>query len=138
MGKASDVAVYTDRPEEIVSASERAPTRDEMSELLEMVAADAHPVAGRLKALAHVIRVLRRCPWITGTLRMELERGGDTTAVHLFAEHGAGRERALPSVVLDVVLDELREAMRAKPDVFAPLRMSADEAEDMLVFVAAS
>ena len=63
---------------------------------------------------------------------------GDTTAVHLFAEHGAGRERALPSVVLDVVLDELREAMRAKPDVFAPLRMSADEAEDMLVFVAAS
>ena len=138
MAKASDVAVYTDLPTQLVSAIERAPTPDEMSELLETVAADAHPVAGRLKALAHVVRVLRRCPWITGTVRMELERGDNTTAVHLFAEHGGGRERALRSVVLDVVLDELREVMLAKPDLFAPLRMSDDETEDTLVFVAAS
>lgn len=138
MAKVSEVAVYTDQPAGIVSLIERAPTRDEMAELLETAAAPVHPVAGRLKALAHVVRVLRRCPWVNGTLRMELERGDGVTTVHLFAEHGGCRERALPAVALEVALDEIRVAMRARPELFAPLRVSAAENEDALVLVALS
>ena len=143
MGKLLDVAVYTDlsAPSSVPGPSsgiERAPTRAEMTELLEAVAMTAHPVAGRLKALAHVVRVLRRCPWVDATLRMELELGEDTITVHLFTERGHVRERALPEVVLDIAIDELRSAMQRTPDLFAPLRMSVHEDTDRLVFVAPS
>jgi hypothetical protein len=137
MGKLQDVAVYMDLPAPPSSGFERAPTRAEMTELLESVVGAPHSVAGRLKALAHVVRVLRRCPWVDGALQLELELSEDTTTVHLFTEQGRVRERALPEVVLDIALDELRFAMQQKPDLFAPFRMVVDDA-DRLLFVAPS
>ncbi|MDB5218235.1 MAG: hypothetical protein JWO86_6162 [Myxococcaceae bacterium] len=138
MGKLLDVALYTDLPTPPSSGIERAPTRAEMTELLEAVVAATHSVAGRLKALAHVLRVLRRCPWVDGALQMELELGEDATTVHLYTERGRVRERALPEAVLDIALDELRFAMQQKPDLFAPFRMFVLEDADRLVFVAPS
>jgi hypothetical protein len=143
MGKQLDVAardhaLYTDLPAPPTSGGERSPTRDEMTELLAWVASAPHPVAGRLRALANVVRVLRRCPWIDGALRMELQLADDTTTVHLFSGLGGAQERALPEMVLDVAIDDLRTAMQRTPDLFAPLVMSVVEDDDRLVFVAHS
>jgi hypothetical protein len=143
MGKQLDVAVrdsalYTDLPAPPSSGSERSPTRAEMTELLESVASATHPVAGRLKALAHVVRVLRRCPWVDGALRLELQLADDSTTVHLFSGLGSARERALPEMVLDVALDDLRTAMQRTPELFAPLIMSVVEDDNRLVFIAPS
>ena len=124
MDDVSGVAVYTDRIPSSESAIERAPTREEMSELLAGVAAASQSARGRLKALAHVVRVLRHCPWVGGALRVDLERDGEgTTSVHVFAEDGGRRERALPSAVLDVPLAQLRAVIRSNPDLFAPLKV---------------
>jgi hypothetical protein len=133
-----DIALYTDLSAPPSSACERSPTRDEMAELLASVASATHPPAGRLKALAHVVRVLRRCPWVDGALRMELQVADDSTTVHLLSGPGTVRERALPEIVLDVALDDLRTAMQRTPELFAPLLMSVVEDDDRLVFVAPS
>ena len=137
MGKCAEIAYYTDVPSNVVPL-ERAPTRDEMSALLEGVALAAHAGVGCLKALAHLVRVLERCPWVEGALRLELERSEDITTVHLFAEHGGARERALPAVALEVALDELHAVVQTTPELFAPLRMSLQENADTLVFVTPS
>lgn len=137
MGKLAEVVSYTDVPSDVVPI-ERAPTREEMSAILEGVASAAHAGAGCLKALAHLVRVLRRCPWVEGALRLELERREDTTTVHLFAEHGGARERALPAVVLEVALDDLHAVVQATPELFAPLRVSLQENADTLVFATPS
>ena len=149
MDDVSGVAVYTDRIPASDAAVERAPTREEMSELLAGVAAASHSARGRLKALAHVVRVLRHCPWVVGTLRIELEaerdgegEGEGATLVHVLADDGGRRERALPSAVLDVPLAQLRAVIRSNPDLFAPLQVSDGAAEsaredvDTLVFAA--
>ncbi len=142
MGKldvtARDLALHTDLPAPPASGGERSPTRDEMTELLAWVASATHPVAGRLKALANVVRVLRRCPWIDGALRMELQLADDSTTVHFFSGPGSARERALPEVVLDVALDDLRTVMQRTPELFAPLVLSVVEDDDRLVFLALS
>ena len=132
-----DVALYTDRSVPPPSSGgERAPTRDEMAELLRSVATAPHSAAGRLKALAHVVRVLRRCPWVDGALRMELHLADERTTVHLFSDLGSPRERALPEIVLDLALDDLQAAMQRTPELFAPLVVSVVEDDDRLVFVA--
>jgi hypothetical protein len=144
MGKLAEAADCTDPQSGIVSSQERAPTREEMSELLETVAAASHPVRGRLKALAHVVRVLRRCPWIAGTVGIELASAIGTTGasgattVHVFAEHGGRRQRALPSVVLAVPLHELRAALRKAPDLVAPLRISPEPCEPHAIVLTAT
>jgi hypothetical protein len=117
MGKLAVAVDYTDPQAEAGSTLERAPTREEMSELLEAVALASHPVKGRLKALAHVVRVLSRCPWIDGTVSVELVGASSETTVHVFAERGGRRERALPSAVLQVPLHELRAALQRTPDL---------------------
>ena len=140
MDDVSDVAVSTDRIPASDSVIERAPTREEMSELLAGVAAASQSARGRLKALAHVVRVLRHCPWVAGTLRIELERDGEgATLVHLFADDGGRRERVLPSAALDLPLAQLRVVIRSNPDLFAPLQPceGATESEDGLAFAAA-
>jgi hypothetical protein len=139
MGKLAVAADCTDPPSVSPSSLERAPTREEMAELLEAIALASHPVKGRLKALAHVVRVLRRCPWIGGSVSVELAGASGSTTVHVFAEHDGGRDRALPSVVLDVPLDELRAALHRMPDLVAPLRVSTGASEqDAIVLAAAS
>lgn len=139
MDDAARSALYTDRSTPVVSHAERAPTRDEMSELFESVAAAAHSTRGRVQALAHVVRVLRHCPWIAGTLRIEIERSGDdTTRISLFDEHGGRREPALRAVVLDAPFDELRPLLRATQAVFAPLRVSSEDTENAIVLGAPS
>lgn len=141
MGKLAEAVDCTDPPSGVVSSFERAPTRVEMSELLEAVAAASHPVRGRLKALAHVVRVLRRCPWIDGTVGLELVPGSGTdsaTTVHVFAEHGGRRQRALTSVVLEVPLHELRSALHRAPDLVAPLRISPEACEPGALVLTAS
>lgn len=141
MGKLAEPVDCTDPPSGVVSSLERAPTREEMSELLDAVASASHPVRGRLKALAHVVRVLRRCPWIEGTVSIELASAGGaacTTMVHVFADHGGRRHRALPSVVLEVPLDELRAAIHRAPDLFAPLRISSEPCEPEALVLAAT
>ena len=123
MDEGADDALYTDRVLIPGTATERAPTREEMSELLAGVAAASRSVRGRLKALAHVVRVLRHCPWVTGTLLIDLEGDGeDTTLVHLIAEADGRRERALPSAVLDVPLEQVHAAIHSNPDLLALLR----------------
>ena len=130
-----DIALYTDLPAPPSSVGERAPNRAEMAALLDAVATATHPIAGRLKALAHVVRVLRRCPWVDGALRMELHLSEDSTTVRLFSGRGSDQQRALPEIVLDVALDDLRTAMQRTPDLFAQLLMSVVEDQELLVFV---
>ena len=141
MGKLAEAVDCTDPASGVVSSFERAPTREEMSELLDTVAAASYPVRGRLKALAHVVRVLRRCPWIDGTVGLELVSGcgiDGATMVHVFAEHGGRRQHALPSVVLEVPLHELRAALDRAPDLVAPLRISPEPCEPGALVLAAT
>ena len=131
MDDVSSVAVYTDRIPPSDSSIERAPTREEMSELLAGVAAASQSARGRMKALAHVVRVLRHCPWVDGTLRIELERDGDgATSVHLLVDDGGRRAHVLPAAVLDVPFAQLRAVIRSNPDLFAPLQACDDVDED--------
>lgn len=101
--------------------SERVPTRDEMSLLLQNVAATARPRRSSLRALGQVIGVLRRCPWVDGDLRMELAPDGAKTAVHLYTEHGGVRERVLSSVAFPLGFEEVDWGLAETPELFAPL-----------------
>jgi hypothetical protein len=123
MGKPVASAQYTYSDVAVPASTERAPTHDEMTSLLRSIADAARPGEGCTKSLAGVVRVLRRCPWLDGELRMELAASGAMTTVHLFSEQGGVRERALPAVTMDVPLDEIEEALHHAPDLFAPLRM---------------
>jgi hypothetical protein len=101
---------------------ERAPTREEMTELLKSVAATARPRRSSLRALAQVVRVLRRCPWLDGELRMELAPDGEQTAVHLYVERGAIRERVLVPVHFPLAFEEVDWGVAEVPELFAPLK----------------
>jgi hypothetical protein len=102
---------------------ENPASRDELEELLRRVAAASRPGQAYSRQLASVVRLLRRSAWLEGELRMELAADGATTVVHLFAEQGGVRERALQAATLDVPLDEIEEALHHAPDLFAPLVM---------------
>ncbi|MDB4936730.1 MAG: hypothetical protein JWP87_3702 [Labilithrix sp.] len=117
MGKLAAVAQCTDSDAE----TQRAPTPDEMSALFQRVAAAATLPAEVVRAVAHVARVLRRCPWLDGDLCIELSGAADasSTIVHLFTEYGGVRTRALPDVVLDLALDDIDGALQAAPELFA-------------------
>jgi hypothetical protein len=123
MGKPVAVAEYTHPDVGVPPSVERAPTQDEMASFLRSVAAAACPGEGCAKSLAGVVRVLRRCPWLDGELRMELAANGSLTTVHVFSEQGGVRERILPAVDMDLPLDEIEETLHHAPDLFAPLRM---------------
>ena len=101
----------------------RAPNRQEVEDLLVRMAETARPGEGATRALSHVIRVLRRCPWLDGELRMVLAADGPSTDIHLFADHRCGSERVLRTVSIDVPLDEIEEVVHHAPGFFAPLMM---------------
>ncbi len=104
--------------------AERAPTHSEMTALLRRVAASARPGENSETAIAHVLRVLRRCPWVEGELRAELAGEGDATRLDLFIEIGGVRVRALAPVELDVPFAELVSNAMNASHLFAPLCVS--------------
>jgi len=106
MGERAKTVECTDL-EDVEVPSERAPTREEMTALLQSVAAAARPGHGSEKVLTQVIEVLRRCPWIAGELRMDLIGDATQTTVHLYTERDGVREPALPPVDFAVPRDEL-------------------------------
>lgn len=101
----------------------RVPSRHELEELLVSVAGTSRPGEGFTRALSHVVRMLRRCPWLEGELRMELTADGASTVIHLYSDHRGVRERVLRAVTIDVPLDEIEEVVHHAPDFFAPLLM---------------
>lgn len=123
MGDFVTGAECTDPTSDAGAESERAPTRDEMTALLWSAVAEVRPRASSLKVLANLVRVLQRCPWVDGDLRMELEADADQTIVHLYTEHGGVRERVLPSAGLPLPFGEIDWSMAETPDFFAPLRL---------------
>jgi len=101
----------------------RAPNRHEVEDLLLRVAETARPGEGATQSLSHVIRILRRCPWLEGELRMVLAADGESTVIHLFSDQRGGSERVLRLVTIDVPLEEIEEVVHHAPDFFAPLVM---------------
>jgi hypothetical protein len=94
------------------SVQARPPTREEMSLLLQHVAASARPGEGSGRALANVVRVLSRCPWMEGELSIEVVGDGAQSRVHICAEREGTRADALPAVVLAVSAAELERELR--------------------------
>lgn len=108
---------------EIEGPIARAPSPLEIEELLLRIAETARPGEGFTRALSHVIRLLRRCSWLEGDLRMELTAEDESTVIHLHSDQRGGSERVLRAVRIDVPLDEIEEVVHHAPSFFAPLLM---------------
>lgn len=91
--------------------------------MLAGVIASARPREASLRPLAQLVRVLLRCPWVDGELRMELARDARHTTVLLYTERDGKRELVLPPTVFPVAFEEVDWRMAQTPDIFAPLRL---------------
>jgi hypothetical protein len=97
----------------------------ETKALLEHLASIARPNQGAPKLLLVFARMATSaCEWLDGDLRVELVGDGDVTVFELLTELGGGlRERALPSFVVKVPLQEFVHAVERVPKMLEPLHV---------------
>src|SRR5688500_3664058 len=96
-------------------AAEAAGSVEMLTMLLERVAQVARPGDGGAMLLFTLGRIASSSRWRDAGLCVEITGDDVETALEIYADHGATRERVVPTTMLAVPIDEFMTAVREDP-----------------------